>query len=247
MKLFDLIVTVNTGLIGGATLIGLVSSPFFYSTPSQPTIQTFDSVRDAEASAVVAGAYSRPIVTTPTPTPSLTPTPTPRIVSDPVHIDIPNLSISTDIIPVGITALNVMEVPSDATKIGWFNGSPKPGEEQPRASILTGHFDTAQGAPAIFYQLETIEFGDTIHIRSADGTQYVFSVTDVVSHPLVDFPQEIVYGETAGTYIKIITCDGIWNATSQSYTQRLVVTARLDHIAELSGTTMSSEALGPQN
>ncbi len=238
MKLFDLIVTVNTGLIGGATLIGLVSSPFFYSGQVSTEIQASQVAPHLETSAVVAGAYT---LNKPTPTP--TPTPPPRIVTDPVHIDIPNLSISTDITPVGLTAQNVMEVPADTTKIGWFTGSPKPGESAPRASILTGHFDTTSGTPAIFYQLETIEFGDEIQIRSSDGTLFSFTVMDVVSHPLEDFPQEIVYGETQGTYIKLITCDGIWNATTHSYSQRLVVTARLDHVIDSGHIVDTSEAL----
>jgi len=240
MKLFDLIVTVNTGLIGGATLIGLVSSPFFYSTPT--AVEAPQVAQKPVTSAVVAGAYTH-ILPTLTPTP----TPTPRIVSDPIHIDIPNLSISTDIVPVGITPQNVMEVPSDTTKIGWFSGSPKPGEELDRASILTGHFDTTSGEPGIFYQLETIEYGDEIHIRSVDGSTSVFTVTDVVSHPLEDFPQEIVYGKTDGTYIKLITCDGIWNPGAHSYSQRLVVTAKFGHILDTVTTQSDSEALQPLN
>lgn len=228
MKILDTLVTINSGLVIGSAFIVFASAPSFFT--GEPPIQT-------PATAVVAGAYTQsPPKPSPTPTttPSPNPTPTPRIVDAPSHITIPNLGIDTSVVPVGITPENVMEVPSSGSLVGWYTGSPKPGEEQPRASILTGHFDTTQGLPAVFHTLETIEFGDAVLLKDARGTAYEFSVTDIVSHQLEAFPTEIVYGETNGTYIKLITCDGVWNPDAQSYNQRLVVTARLVKITEVS-------------
>lgn len=225
MKLFDLLIKVNTTLVVGAALFGLLGSPFF----TQDTEINFTvDVPSKEVSAVVAGAYDD--AREPTPLPTSTPTPTPFPVAEPIHIEIPALNLSTDVVHVGVSEDNVMEVPTDFSKVGWFNKSLKPGESGTQAAIMSGHFDRSDGSAAVFYSLETLQVHDEVIITSADGSKYIFAVTSSFSHPLEDFPTDIVYGHVDGSHLKLITCDGVWHADKKSYSNRLVVTTQLVRI-----------------
>ena len=229
MKLFDLIIKANTLVIACAAVVGIMGSPSFFQD-SQVGATVSKEQRDADGDdAVVAGAFTE---TQPTITPSPTPTPTPIPVTQPVRIEIPSLGVDTDVTHVGVTADNVMEVPEDFGQVGWFDQSLKPGEAGSHAAIMSGHFDRTDGSPAVFHILETIENGDEIIVTAEDGIKYVFAATDVFSHPLEEFPVDIVYGETVGTSLKLITCDGVWHAGQQSYSDRLVVTTQLVRIEQ---------------
>lgn len=234
MKLFDTLVKVNTLIIGLATFVGLMGSPFFFRD-SQSSIQFLASAEEnTEDSAVVAGAFDEidEVEPTATPSPTATPTPTPIPVQNPVRIEIPSLGIDTSVTNVGVTPENVMEVPQDFSQVGWFDQSLKPGEKGESAAIMSGHFDRTDGTPAVFFLLETLENDDEIIVTSEDGLRYIFTVTSTFSHPLEDFPVDIVYGETEGTSLKLITCDGIWHENQQSYSDRLVVTTQLIRIEQ---------------
>lgn len=228
MKLLDSIIKINTLLIGGATLMALAGSPFFGKNASDSSRMFLATESDKEVSAVVAGAYD--VAATPTPLPTATPTPTPIPVANPTRIRIPVLNIDTEIVPVGVSDQNVMEVPQDFSQVGWFDKSQKPGQFGTSAAIVTGHFDRVDGSPAVFYNLENLKKDDEIIMTSADNTMYSFRVVDVFSHPLEDFPNDIVYGKVDGAFMKLITCDGVWHADKNSYSDRLVVTTRLDQV-----------------
>lgn len=237
MKLFDVIIKANTVLIGCATVMALSSSPFFTKDTS---VQFLAHEPEDPVTAVVAGAYDVAEHPTPTSTPTPTPTPTPIPVADPITIDIPALQLHTSIVPVSVSALNVMEVPQDFSQVGWFTQSMKPGQMGKTAAILNGHFDRIDGSPAVFYHLETLQKDAEVIVTSASGTKYIFRVVDVFSHPLEDFPNDIVYGEVDGSYLKLITCDGVWHADKRSYSDRLVVTTRLERIVN---PMVASEAI----
>src|SRR3989338_8968813 len=68
-------------------------------------------------------------------TPTLTPYPLPNLL--PTILIIPRLKISTQIEHVGTTDTGAMEVPSDASEVGWYRGSAKPG--QWGDAVISGH------------------------------------------------------------------------------------------------------------
>lgn len=225
MKLFDALVKLNTFVVVLAAMLGL-SGSFFFNKDPHVALPFNQSPR--EISAVVAGAYDDAPPATPTPT--RTPTPTPLPVAEPIHIDIPSLKLSADVVHVGVTDKNVMEVPANFDHVGWFNKSLKPGESGSKAAIMSGHFDRTNGSPAVFYGLETLRVGDEVIVSTADGVRYVFSVESSFSHPLEDFPTDIVYGAVTGSHLKLITCDGVWHADKKSYSNRLVIDTKLIRI-----------------
>lgn len=182
---------------------------------------------------VVAGVSTdraQAVAPTSTPSPTPSPTPTPVPVADPAHISIPSLGIEADIEHVGVTPQNVMEIPKDFFKVGWYRNSPKPGENGKKAAILNGHYDTNTGKPAIFFNLQELAIDDEVIVITTDGLRYVYAVHNIQSHPLENFPSNIVYGSVEGALLKLITCDGYWQTNTQSYSDRLVVSTHLTRI-----------------
>lgn len=224
MNLFDSLVKLNTYIVGMVVL-------FVMALTGMALINPDLALPLAKNQGVVAGAYANgPAVAPVTPTPTATPTPTPIPVANPIHISIPTLGVEADIEQVGVSAENVMEIPHDFLKVGWYKNSMKPGQKGNTAAIINGHYDTSTGKPAVFFHIQKLTQNDEIIITAEDRIRYVFKIHDVQSHPLDNFPTDIVYGVTNGTILKIITCDGYWQPDKNSYSDRLVVTSHLVRI-----------------
>jgi len=162
--------------------------------------------------------------TEPVPTP-IVPLEERVLVKAPNKIEMPSLQLGADVVSVGVTPDNVMEVPDDGSKVGWYSLGVKPGEQG--GAIMTAHYDTSTGKPAIFYNLRKLKQGDPIFITQEDGEELLFQVEDIVSLPVKGFPTDLIYGDFPGKELILITCDGVWNPVEKNYTKRLVVFATL--------------------
>lgn len=215
--MFDTIIKVNTTVVMLSVIFSSVAVAF---PDEKPQVGIVAGASDVQVQETLDPSPTQ----TPTPLPTATPTPIP--VTDPIHINIPAINVDTDVIHVGVTPENIMEVPADFSQVGWFDRSQKPGEDGSHAAIMSGHFDRSDGSPAVFYLLQTLEPNDEVFVTSTDGRVFVFAVEEVFSHPLDGFPSDIVYGPVPNKSLKLITCDGIWSASKKAYSNRLVVTTR---------------------
>ncbi len=157
------------------------------------------------------------VVTTTTSIP--TPTPIPALLV------IPKLKIKAQIDPVGLTSTNNMDVPADASHVGWYMFGPMPSVRG--NAVIAGHYDTPSGRPAIFYRLNRLVVGDTLDIELNDGTLHTFVVTgkDIIATDV--FPEDYVFGTKYGINLNLITCNGVWDPVEKNYSKRLVVYATL--------------------
>lgn len=150
---------------------------------------------------------------------------TAQSIADPTRLHIDVLGIDASIQPVGLTATGEMAVPDDWQEAGWYQFGAKPGEEG--AAVIAGHFDSQTG-PAIFWDLEQLQPGDTVAVTDEAGKEYVFTVTsselfDTESAPL----ERIFKGENGKATLHLITCDGPWDEAKDRYAKRLVVFAKM--------------------
>ncbi len=60
-----------------------------------------------------------------------------------------------------------MAVPQGAHPVGWYDGSPTPGQSGP--TVLAGHVDR-EGGPGAFYGLPELRTGDTVVVDRTDAT-----------------------------------------------------------------------------
>jgi sortase (surface protein transpeptidase) len=141
-------------------------------------------------------------------------------------LEIPALGVKTGVEHVGQTKTHEMDVPKDAAQVAWYVYGAKPGEEG--NAVISGHFDTPSGKPAVFYSLRSISVGDKIIINSDDGNQTTFIVREKKLYPYTTFPSEFVFHTKPGKNLNLITCAGIWDKKDKIYNQRMVVFSVLD-------------------
>ncbi len=142
----------------------------------------------------------------------------------PVRILIASLGVDAAVEPVGVTAGLDMATPGRSDDTGWYADGSTPG--QPGDSVLDGHLDTADGAPAVFARLAEARPGDRISIALADGTQVHFAVAMVASVAYQTRPPGL-FATDGPPRLTLITCSGPWDPAHGVYSKRLVVEASL--------------------
>lgn len=142
----------------------------------------------------------------------------------PLRVRVPAVGIDAAVAGTGLGADRSLTVPADPALAGWYADGPAPGGLGP--AVLAGHVDWA-GRPAVFAGLARSSPGDEIVVDRADGSSVHFSVTRVLQMPKGAFPTDAVYGPVPGAELRLITCGGRFDPATGSYTDNVVVFARL--------------------
>ncbi len=179
-----------------------------------------------EAAVVTVTATPAVAVTVPTeqpPTPTPTPTPTPEPVAQPVRLRIPSIKVDAPIVPVGVNSAGEMDSPRDAWSVAWYAPGYAPGE--PGNAVMAAHVDYINIGPAVFYNLKSLSVGDRIVVVAADRKEYEFAVRETAKYAPENAPLERIFGPNANHGLNLITCTGVFNASTHDYDQRVVVYA----------------------
>lgn len=147
----------------------------------------------------------------------------------PLRLNIPKLGIDAAFQYNGLTALGIMEIPNNVTDVGWYTGSPHPGEKG--AAIITGHVAQIRGGivtkQGVFVRLGELLPGDTFTIRDDRGLSKTFIVRESHTYDPAADTTDIFSPSDNEAHLRLITCEGVWEADKQSFTKRLVVFADL--------------------
>ncbi|MFB6819015.1 class F sortase [Streptomyces sp. NPDC056347] len=129
----------------------------------------------------------------------------------PVHISIPSLGIDSELMRLGLAEDGTVEVPpaEKGMTAGWYTGGAAPGE--PGAAVIIGHNDTRFGK-AVFHDLRKVAEGADIAVRNDRGAELHFKVTGTETVSKKAFPTQKVYGATSARTLRLITCDGAFDA-----------------------------------
>ena len=147
--------------------------------------------------------------------------------SDPVAVSIPRIGARSTLVDLGLNTDGAMEVPREAADAGWFTRGPAPGALGP--AVIAGHVRW-NGAPGVFRRLGTMRRGDRVSVTREDGRTAVFTVSRVARFPKSQFPSGEVYGAIDHAGLRLITCAGTYDATKRSYSDNVVVFARLEAV-----------------
>ena len=90
--------------------------------------------------------------------------------------------------------------------------------------IMVGHYDSETGE-GIFYKLDQLKIGEEIMLTNTIGEEIIYKIEKMENYPLDNFPDELVYGNTAYPSLRLITCSGNFNAELSRYSHNLVVYA----------------------
>ncbi len=151
----------------------------------------------------------------------------PLPASTPIRLEIPAIDVHSDVIPVGITASNEIEVPSldRPMQTGWYKLGVSPGEKG--NAVIVGHVDSQKVGPAVFFNLGKLRIGDEIRVSRMDGSVARFQVDGVQAFPKSEFPGEIVYGDNTLAALRLVTCGGQYDPKTHNYLSNVVVFASL--------------------
>ncbi|WP_327243277.1 class F sortase [Streptomyces sp. NBC_01320] len=129
----------------------------------------------------------------------------------PAQVAIPSIGVTSSLLPLGLNADGTVEVPpaEKGMTAGWYTGGAIPGERG--AAVLIGHNDTRFGR-AVFHDLKKIGKGADIVVRDEQGQTTHFTVTGTESVSKKAFPTKKVYGRTDDRALRLITCDGAFDA-----------------------------------
>jgi sortase (surface protein transpeptidase) len=146
----------------------------------------------------------------------------------PRRVDIPELGVQAPVVARGLDGNGAVDPPpfDQAGVVGWYAGGAKPGARG--AALLVGHVDT-ETRPAVFYKLSTLRGGETVRVVRDDGKVAEFTVDDVEVVPRDRFDARLAYGtRRAGrAELRLITCGGVFDRASHSYTANVIVSAYL--------------------
>ena len=174
--------------------------------------------------APAAPAVSKPAPSAPSASQELTTGPL-MVSSPPVNVSIPKLGVTSSLIDLSTRSDGTMDVPDDASTVGWFSGAPTPGALGP--AVLAGHVDW-KGTRGAFYHLATLTAGDEVTVTRLDGSRAVFAVTKVEKHPKDRFPTDAVYGAVDHAALRLITCGGEFDQATGHYRDNIVAFADLE-------------------
>lgn len=143
----------------------------------------------------------------------------------PTRIDVPSVGIHAKLVPRGLKDGAVDPPPYSTPDVaGWYRDGPAPGASG--AALVVGHVDT-ETQPAVFYALSTITRGALVSVTRDDGTVAEFAVEAVEIEQKSHFDAPRVYGSAGRPELRLITCGGAFDETTQAYSANVVVYAAL--------------------
>jgi sortase (surface protein transpeptidase) len=144
--------------------------------------------------------------------------------SEPMGVSIPRLGVTSNLVNLTLNDSGGMEVPVDPAAAGWYALGPSPGALGP--AVIAGHV-TWDEAPAVFFELETLQRGDVVNVTREDGETAIFSVQSVRTFAKNRFPTRRVFGAIDHAGLRLITCGGTYDHAAHRYLDNVVVFATL--------------------
>ncbi|MDP3778930.1 MAG: class F sortase [bacterium] len=139
----------------------------------------------------------------------------------PVRLKIPTINVDAPVEYVGLTFDGAMDVPKERANVAWFNLGPRPGETG--SAVFDGHYGWKNRKASVFDNLYKLRKGDKLLIENDKGMIISFVVRESRRYnPNTDASD--VFGSSDGkSHLNLITCEGVWNKVSKTYSKRLVV------------------------
>lgn len=144
----------------------------------------------------------------------------------PQFLFIPKLSVATVVESVGVNNEGRMAVPDNWRNASWFQPGFEPGGAG--HAVFAAHRDW-ESEPGPFFRLQDLASGDSIYVVGSGNIQ-IYTVTDSVSYDRSDNPTRDVFGAADKPSLSLITCEGRFVESADTYADRRVISAELSHV-----------------
>ena len=127
----------------------------------------------------------------------------------PTRLVVPKLGVDAPVIDIGVVD-GVLLPPSDPQTLGWWSAGAEPGALRGGA-LITGH--TVHTGGGAFDDLETLEVGDRVQVRTGKGT-IGYAVSGVTIYRKASLARDAarVFSQTVPGRLVLITCED-WNGS----------------------------------
>lgn len=139
----------------------------------------------------------------------------------PVRLKIPAIQVDAAVVLVGLTPDGAMDAPKSPSDVAWYKLGPSPGENG--SAVIAGHFGWKDNMPAVFDNLSALKKGDKIYVENDKGEMMTFVVRELRSFDDKGNTAEVFNSSDGKAHLNLITCEGVWNKKTKSYSGRLVV------------------------
>lgn len=149
--------------------------------------------------------------------------PTPGENAQLARLVIPKAKIDNQFVVKGLNERREMEDPGGKDDVAWYNFSTPPGFGS--NAVLSGHVDWYTGQRGVFWYLRDLKEGDEAEVRYSDGMVVSYRIVRVNVYETSDAPVTEITGPTEKDMLTMITCDGVFQRSTQDYSKRRVVVA----------------------
>ena len=139
----------------------------------------------------------------------------------PIRLKIPGINVNAVVEYVGLTPDGLMDVPKGPDGVAWFKLGPRPGENG--SAVIAGHYGWKNKIPAVFDNLHKLQKGDKLYIEDAFGAITTFVVRESRSYEPNADATDVFTSNDGKSHLNLVTCEGVWNKTQQSYSKRRVI------------------------
>lgn len=162
--------------------------------------------------------------------------PRPDRTPRPVELRIPAIDVRVAVDVVGLDAAGQVEVPVDVARSGWYRFSAKPDSGE-GSTVIVGHVDGVDQGAGAFYDLRSLNPGDTVTLTRADERRVTYEVVARERFDKDRVPLRELFSRSGPERLTLITCGGPFDPASLEYTDNIVVTAiPVDSAADLRET-----------
>lgn len=142
-------------------------------------------------------------------------------VGFPVRLKISEIDVDAAIISVGLTSDGAMDAPKNPDEVAWYSLGSRPGENG--TAVIAGHYDWINNILAVFSHLHELRKGDKIFIEDEKGEIVTFVVREIRTYDKDEYAPDVFISDDDKAHLNLITCIGVWDEASKSYSKRLVV------------------------
>jgi len=147
--------------------------------------------------------------------------PAPVVVSTPVNLTIGKINVLATINAVGLNSAGDMDIDENPTQLAWYKLGPKPGEEG--SAVIAGHYGWKDGVPSVFNDLNKLDKGDSVTTTGDDGMVKTFVVNRTALYTPHQDATDVFKSDDGKAHLNLVTCQGSWNNSARTYSERLVV------------------------
>jgi LPXTG-site transpeptidase (sortase) family protein len=145
------------------------------------------------------------------------------VVGLPIRLIIPEINFNSNIEQVGLIANNTLGVPKGRNDVAWFDAGTRPGNIG--SAVIDGHYGwwANDGLPAVFNNLPKLHKGDYIYVEDNKGIMISFVVSKIQIYNPQSDSAKVFSSNDGKSHLNLITCEGIWNNVTKTYSNRMVV------------------------